>query len=73
MVIEVARETDGRWIAEIAEIPGALAYGRSRREAIARAKALALRAIADRSLASPVASRSYTSNGPHGSGLDIFY
>ncbi len=48
MVVEVDRETDGRWIAEIAEIPGALTYGRSRREAIAKAKALALRAIADR-------------------------
>ena len=46
--IELDREEDGRWIAEIKEIPGVLAYGNDRPEAIARAKALALRAYADR-------------------------
>ena len=46
--IEIDREEDGRWIAEIKEIPGVLAYGNDRQEAIARAKALALRAYADR-------------------------
>jgi len=45
--IELDREEDGRWIADIEAIPGALAYGRSRDEAIARVEALALRVIAD--------------------------
>lgn len=45
--IETEREVDGRWIAEIPEIPGALAYGKSQDEARASAYALALRAIAD--------------------------
>ncbi len=38
----VDREEDGRWIAEIPEVPGALAYGASRQEAKAKAYALAL-------------------------------
>lgn len=46
--IEVEREEDGRWIAEVLELPGAMAYGPTRDEAIARAKALALRAMAER-------------------------
>ena len=46
--IEVEREEDGRWIAEIAEIPGAMTYGTSRGEAIARVEALALRVLAER-------------------------
>ena len=46
--IETERETDGRWIAEIADIPGALAYGRTENQAKANAYALALRVIADR-------------------------
>jgi predicted RNase H-like HicB family nuclease len=46
--IEVERETDGRWIAEVADLPGALAYGSTKSEAIARVKALALRVMADR-------------------------
>lgn len=41
--IETETEEDGRWIAEIAELPGVMQYGRSRDEAIARAEALALR------------------------------
>ncbi len=45
--IETERETDGRWIAEIPEIPGALAYGKTEDEAKANAYALALRSIAD--------------------------
>jgi predicted RNase H-like HicB family nuclease len=45
--IETERETDGRWIAEIPEIPGALAYGKTENQARAKAHALALRAIAD--------------------------
>ena len=44
---EMDREADGRWIAEIPEVPGALAYGISPEEAKAKAYALALYAIAD--------------------------
>jgi predicted RNase H-like HicB family nuclease len=44
---EVDREADGRWIAEIPEVPGARAYGSSPEEAKAKAYALALYAIAD--------------------------
>ena len=46
--IEVEREEDGRWIAEVAEIPGSMTYGASRDEAIARVEALALRVLAER-------------------------
>lgn len=48
MNIEIEREEDGRWIAEVMDLPGGMAYGLSREQAIARAKALALRVIADR-------------------------
>ena len=44
---EIERESDGRWIAEIPEVPGAMAYGTSEEEAKAKAYALALYAIAD--------------------------
>jgi predicted RNase H-like HicB family nuclease len=46
--VEVEQEVDGRWLAEVPELPGVLAYGQTRPEAIARAQALALRVIADR-------------------------
>ncbi len=46
--IEVDREEDGRWIADVLGIPGALAYGTTADEALARAQALALRVLADR-------------------------
>jgi predicted RNase H-like HicB family nuclease len=46
--IEIERETDGRWIAEVADLPGVLAYGAMQIEAIARVQALALRVVADR-------------------------
>ena len=45
---EVEQETDGRWIAEVMDYPGVMAYGDSAEEAIARVKALALRILADR-------------------------
>ena len=48
MKIEIEREEDGRWIAEVDDLPGVLAYGKTRDEAIARVEALALRVIADR-------------------------
>ena len=46
-IVELEREEDGRWIAEVVEIPGALAYGRTQEEALARVEALALRVVAD--------------------------
>ena len=46
--IELDQETDGRWIAEIPDIPGALAYGATPMQAGARVKALALRVLAER-------------------------
>jgi predicted RNase H-like HicB family nuclease len=46
--IDCEREADGRWIAEIVQIPGAMAYGATREEAMARAEIVALRAVADR-------------------------
>ena len=46
--IEFEREDDGRWLAEVTELPGVLAYGSTPDEAIAHAKALALRVVADR-------------------------
>ncbi|HVN64160.1 MAG TPA: type II toxin-antitoxin system HicB family antitoxin [Candidatus Binataceae bacterium] len=45
--IEIDRETDGRWIADIRALPGVMAYGATRKAAIANVKALALRVIAD--------------------------
>jgi predicted RNase H-like HicB family nuclease len=46
--VETEQENDGRWIAEIAQIPGAMAYGATRDEAIARVEALGLRVLAER-------------------------
>ena len=46
--IETEREADGRWIAEVPELPGVMAYGSTEKEAIAAAEALALRVLADR-------------------------
>ena len=45
--LECEREDDGRWIAEIAAIPGVLAYGASANEAMAKAEVLALRVLAE--------------------------
>jgi predicted RNase H-like HicB family nuclease len=46
--IEHEQEEDGRWLAEVLELPGVLAYGRTLEEAIAKVQALALRVLADR-------------------------
>ncbi len=46
--IEVEEETDGCFIAEVPELPGVMAYGQSRDEAIVKVEALALRVLADR-------------------------
>ena len=48
MKIEIEREENGRWIAEIPDLPGVMVYGNSRNEAISKAEALALRVLADR-------------------------
>lgn len=45
--IELEQETDGRWIAEVQELPGVLCYGTNREDALAKAEALALRVVAD--------------------------
>ncbi|BBL71450.1 type II toxin-antitoxin system HicB family antitoxin [Methylogaea oryzae] len=46
--MEYEQEEDGRWLAEVPQLPGVLAYGSSADEAMARAEALALRVIAER-------------------------
>jgi predicted RNase H-like HicB family nuclease len=48
MKIDIEREEDGRWIAEIPELPGVVVHGDSQNEAISKAEALALRVLADR-------------------------
>ena len=46
--VEIERETDGRWIAEVPELPGVIVYGDTRADAVKNVEALALRVIADR-------------------------
>ena len=46
--VEIEQEEDGRWVAEVIELPGVMAYGRSQEEAKAKVQALALRVVADR-------------------------
>ena len=48
LTIDVERETDGRWVAEVPELPGVLAHGHTEASAVARAEALALRVLAER-------------------------
>ena len=45
--LECEREDDGRWLAEVVELPGVLAYGSTQEQAMAKAEALALRVIAE--------------------------
>ncbi|CAN5797261.1 MAG: type II toxin-antitoxin system HicB family antitoxin [Acidimicrobiia bacterium] len=47
LTVQVEEEQDGRWIAEVMDLPGTLVYGGSPEEATARVKALALRVLAD--------------------------
>lgn len=47
LTIELDQEEDGRWIAEVVDIPGALAYGTTSEQAKAKAQAIALRVLAD--------------------------
>jgi predicted RNase H-like HicB family nuclease len=46
--VQTEREDDGRWIAEVLDLPGVMAYGATENEAVASAQALALRVLADR-------------------------
>jgi predicted RNase H-like HicB family nuclease len=46
--VEFDRETDGRWIADIAALPGVMVYGKTRKQALTNVETLALRVIADR-------------------------
>ena len=46
--VQTEQESDGRWIAEVVELPGVLAYGASREEAIRKAQVLSLHVLADR-------------------------
>ena len=48
LTIEIEQEEDGRWLAEVSELPGVLTYGQTRQEAIDRVQALSLRVLADR-------------------------
>ena len=48
MQVEIEKEEDGRWMAEVPALRGAMAYGASKEEAIAKVEALVLRAIADK-------------------------
>jgi predicted RNase H-like HicB family nuclease len=47
-LVEIGQETDGRWLAEVMELPGVMSYGKTPEEAKLRVQALALRVIADR-------------------------
>jgi len=46
--LEIEQETDGRWIAEVPDLPGVMAYGATAHEAMVKAEILALRVLADR-------------------------
>lgn len=46
--VETERETDGRWMAEVPDLPGVMVYGLTREEAVRKAQGLALRVLADR-------------------------
>jgi predicted RNase H-like HicB family nuclease len=48
LTLQLEQEDDGRWIAEVPDLPGTLVYGSTADEATAKAKALALRVLADR-------------------------
>ena len=48
MIVEIEREQDGRWIAEVPDLPGVMVYGKTRDDVVSKVEALALRSIADR-------------------------
>ncbi len=47
-IVKFSRETDGRWIAEMPSLPGVMAYGTTKKEALQRTYAIALRTLADK-------------------------
>ena len=57
---EIDREADGRWIADIVDLPGTMSYGATRETALAAAKALALRVLADRLEAGELAAENFS-------------
>ena len=61
--IEHEREEDGRWLAEVPELPGVLAYGTTVDEAVAKAEVLALRVLAQR--------LEHNESGPHPISIEI--
>ncbi len=61
--LECELEDDGRWLAEVPELPGVLAYGASRDEAMTRAEILALRVLAER--------LEHQENGPHAISISL--
>ncbi|MDL1979609.1 MAG: type II toxin-antitoxin system HicB family antitoxin [Deltaproteobacteria bacterium] len=48
LTIEIEQEKDGRWLTEVLEVPGVMAYGKTQEEAIAKVQTLTLRVLADR-------------------------
>ncbi len=48
MQVDTEQEADGRWIAEVSALPGAMAYGATKAEAVAKVEALVLRVLADK-------------------------
>lgn len=48
LLVELDREVDGRWIADVPDLPGVLVYGTTRESALSAVQALALRVLADR-------------------------
>jgi len=48
MKVEIEKEDDGRWLAEVPELAGVMAYGKTRQDAVDKVEALALRVLADR-------------------------
>ena len=48
LTLEIEQEADGRFLAEVPDLPGVMAYGTTQQQAVARAQALALRVLADR-------------------------
>lgn len=75
MKVETERETDGRWIAEIRAIPGVMAYGDSRQEALENVEALALEIEEERrdwfQLAAYGLGRAYGENEPEYTEADV--
>jgi predicted RNase H-like HicB family nuclease len=48
LMVELEREVDGRWLADVADLPGVMVYGPTREAALSATQALALRVLADR-------------------------